>query len=68
MEKEFYIWIKPRAFGSNKCHLVTEFMDGEVEMVVYKNWSKNGNRWQYFAESKWLVEHKIKNNEGAGGK
>ena len=38
-----------------KCHLVTEFNDGD-DMVVYKYWLKNKQRWAYDVTPKWLLE------------
>lgn len=64
----FYIWLKPISIGSNKCHKISEFKDGETALICYKNWNKSKNRWEYYTEEKWLVNHKIKGNDGADGK
>ena len=39
-----------------KCHLVQIIKDGDDEIVVYKNWIRSSQRWNYVVEERWQVE------------
>lgn len=41
-------------------HFVTELNDGDTQLVVYKNWSKGKQSWNYVTEPRWLVEYTLK--------
>lgn len=45
---------------THKYHLVQEFKDGEVELVVYKCWWKYKQRWNYTVEKKYLIENMLR--------
>lgn len=42
-----------------KCHLVQIIKDGDAEIVVYKQWIKTRQHWNYVAEERWLIEIQI---------
>ncbi len=64
----FYIWLKPVSIGSNKCHFISEVVDGDTTLVIFKNWSKHRNQWTYYTEVLEILQMKLKSNEGADGK
>lgn len=38
-----------------KRHLVAEIKDGETELVIYKRWLSNKQRWDYKTEPKSVI-------------
>jgi hypothetical protein len=42
-----------------KRHLVAEIKDGETELVVYKQWLKVKQRWDYKTETKSIIEFEL---------
>lgn len=45
---------------SHKCHLLSELKDGETDLVIYKWYSSEKQRWNYEAKEKYLVEADIR--------
>lgn len=41
-------------------HLVAEIKDGEVDLVVYKQWLPSKQRWAYKTEPKSIIEFELK--------
>ena len=42
-----------------KRHLVTEVTDGDKQVVMYKEWNANKQRWIYHAEERHCVAYEV---------
>ena len=50
-----------------KRHLVTEVTDGDKQVLVYKEWSANKQRWIYHAEERDDVAYEVMLASRVGG-
>ncbi|WP_264289151.1 hypothetical protein [Duffyella gerundensis] len=55
---------KTWSFANKKYHLVREFIEGDVSIVVRKFWSKSKGRWEYEASEKSVAEYQIELGKG----
>ena len=56
--EDIYLSIKSRKYfryRGSKCHIVNIFKDGDLDLVVYKNWNKYTQSWEYECKNMFIV-------------
>lgn len=56
-------WNPPNAWrfhkNKRKAHFVGQIFDGNERLIVYKEWIKFKQRWEYSIERAWLLKYEF---------